>query len=184
MFAIVIITVICLVSVALGYLAYYRGFTKSADDYFVAGSSLGYFVLIFSLLASFLSAFAMFGMSSLGYRSGFGSLFVLTVNLVPLGFLWYFILVIHMYQLPMPMYDFLLLQNLERKIFGGLGVGLISHLIMVSKKIVFIGIEPPNKPVMLLVMMCMITIKKVAMIIFIYRTEKKLVVLVDYFLMM
>ena len=90
MFAIVIITVICLVSVALGYLAYYRGFTKSADDYFVAGSSLGYFVLIFSLLASFLSAFAMFGMSSLGYRSGFGALFVLTVNLVPLGFLWYF----------------------------------------------------------------------------------------------
>jgi len=90
MFAIVIITVICLVSVGLGYLAYYRGFTKSADDYFVAGSSLGYFVLIFSLLASFLSAFAMFGMSSFGYRSGFGALFVLTVNLVPLGFLWYF----------------------------------------------------------------------------------------------
>jgi len=78
------------VSVGLGYLAYYRGFTKSADDYFVAGSSLGYFVLIFSLLASFLSAFAMFGMSSLGYRTGFGALFVLTVNLVPLGFLWYF----------------------------------------------------------------------------------------------
>ncbi|MHC4502751.1 MAG: sodium:solute symporter family transporter, partial [Planctomycetota bacterium] len=90
MFAIVIITVICLVSVALGYLAYYRGFTKSADDYFVAGSSLGYFVLIFSLLASFLSAFAMFGMSSSGYRGGFGALFVLTVNLVALGFLWYF----------------------------------------------------------------------------------------------
>ncbi|MHC5054805.1 MAG: sodium:solute symporter family protein [Planctomycetota bacterium] len=90
MIAIAIITIICLVSVGLGYLAFYRGYTKSADDYFVAGSSLGYFVLIFSLLASFLSAFAMFGMSGLGYRSGFGALFVLTVNLVPLGFLWYF----------------------------------------------------------------------------------------------
>ena len=75
----------------VSYVAFRRGFTRTADDYFVAGSSLGYFVLIFSLLASFLSAFAMFGMSGLGYRTGFGSLFVLTVNLVPLGFLWYFI---------------------------------------------------------------------------------------------
>jgi len=85
-----IITGICLGSVLISYAAYRRGKNKSADDYFVAGSSLGYFVLIFSLLASFLSAFAMLGMSSMGYRMGFGSLFVLTVNLVPLGFLWYF----------------------------------------------------------------------------------------------
>ncbi len=91
MYAIAIITGICLISVFVSYVAFRRGFTRSADDYFVAGSSLGYFVLIFSLLASFLSAFAMFGMSSLGYRTGFGALFVLTVNLVPLGFLWYFI---------------------------------------------------------------------------------------------
>ncbi len=91
MYAIAIITGICLISVFVSYMAFRRGFTRSADDYFVAGSSLGYFVLIFSLLASFLSAFAMFGMSGLGYRTGFGSLFVLTVNLVPLGFLWYFI---------------------------------------------------------------------------------------------
>ena len=91
MYAIAIITGICLISVAVSYVAFRRGFTRTADDYFVAGSSLGYFVLIFSLLASFLSAFAMFGMSSLGYRYGFGALFVLTVNLVPLGFLWYFI---------------------------------------------------------------------------------------------
>jgi len=90
-YAIAIITGICLISVAVSYMAFRRGFTRTADDYFVAGSSLGYFVLIFSLLASFLSAFAMFGMSSLGYRTGFGALFVLTVNLVPLGFLWYFI---------------------------------------------------------------------------------------------
>jgi len=91
MYAIAIVTGICLISVGVSYVAFRRGFTRSADDYFVAGSSLGYFVLIFSLLASFLSAFAMFGMSGLGYRTGFGSLFVLTVNLVPLGFLWYFI---------------------------------------------------------------------------------------------
>lgn len=91
MYAIGIITGICLISVLVSYVAFRRGFTRTADDYFVAGSSLGYFVLIFSLLASFLSAFAMFGMSGLGYRTGFGSLFVLTVNLVPLGFLWYFI---------------------------------------------------------------------------------------------
>lgn len=90
MFAVVIITAICLVSVFISYLAFKKGFTRSADDYFVAGSSLGYFVLIFSLLASFLSAFSMFGMASLGYRTGFGALFVLSVNLVPLGFLWYF----------------------------------------------------------------------------------------------
>ena len=90
MFAIAIIAGICLASVAIGYLAMHRGFTRSADDYFVAGSSLGYFVLIFSMLASFLSAFCMFGMSSLGYRTGFGALFVLTVNLIPLGYLWYF----------------------------------------------------------------------------------------------
>lgn len=90
MVAILIITTICLISVFISYLAFQRGFTRSADDYFVAGSSLGYFVLIFSLLASFLSAFSMFGMSSLGYRTGFGSLFVLSVNLVPLGFLWYY----------------------------------------------------------------------------------------------
>ncbi len=90
MTAMVIITGICLVSVLLSYIAFRKGFTRNADDYFVAGSSLGYFVLIFSLLASFLSAFSMFGMASLGYRTGFGSLFVLTVNLVPLGFLWYF----------------------------------------------------------------------------------------------
>jgi SSS family solute:Na+ symporter len=90
-YVITIVTAICLISVYVSYVAYRRGFTRSADDYFVAGSSLGYFVLIFSLLASFLSAFAMFGMSGLGYRTGFGSLFVLTVNLVPLGFLWYFI---------------------------------------------------------------------------------------------
>ncbi|BBO93145.1 sodium:solute symporter family protein [Desulfosarcina ovata] len=90
MFAISVITAICLVSVFVGYLAFRRGFTRTPDDYFVAGSSLGYFVLIFSLLASFLSAFSMFGMSSLGYRTGFGALFVLTVNLVPLGFLWYY----------------------------------------------------------------------------------------------
>jgi len=90
MFAIAIITGICLISVFVSYVAFRRGFTRSADDYFVAGSSLGYFVLIFSMLASFLSAFCMFGMSSLSYRLGFGSLFVLTVNLIPLGFLWYF----------------------------------------------------------------------------------------------
>ncbi|MDZ7616294.1 MAG: sodium:solute symporter family protein, partial [Patescibacteria group bacterium] len=91
MYALAIITAICLASVFVGYVAFLRGFTRSADDYFVAGSSLGYFVLISSLLASFISAFAMFGMSGLGYRTGFGSMFVLTVNLVPLGFLWYFI---------------------------------------------------------------------------------------------
>ena len=90
MSAFAIITGICLVSVFVSYLALRRGFTRSADDYFVAGSSLGYFVLIFSLLASFCSAFCMFGMSSLGYRTGFGALFVLCVNLVPLGYLWYF----------------------------------------------------------------------------------------------
>jgi len=90
MFAAAIITGICLISVFVSYLAFRRGFTRSADDYFIAGSSLGYFVLIFSMLASFLSAFCMFGMSSLGYRTGFGSLFVLTVNLIPLGYLWYF----------------------------------------------------------------------------------------------
>ncbi len=91
MYALGIITAICLASVFVSYVAFRRGFTRSADDYFVAGSSLGYFVLISSLLASFISAFAMFGMSGLGYRTGFGSMFVLTVNLVPLGFLWYFI---------------------------------------------------------------------------------------------
>lgn len=90
MVAVTIITAICLVSVFISYMAFRKGFTKSADDYFVAGSSLGYFVLIFSLLASFLSAFSMFGMSSFGYRLGFGSLYVLTANLVPLGFLWYY----------------------------------------------------------------------------------------------
>ena len=88
---IAIITGICLVSALVSYAASRHGKSKSADDYFVAGSSLGYFVLIFSLLASFLSAFAMLGISGLGYRLGFGSLFVLTVNLIPLGFLWYFI---------------------------------------------------------------------------------------------
>jgi solute:Na+ symporter, SSS family len=91
MLALTIITAICLASVLISYLAFRRGFTRSADDYFVAGSSLGYFVLIFSLLASFVSAFAMFGMAGLGFRTGFGALFVITVNLVPLGFLWYFI---------------------------------------------------------------------------------------------
>jgi len=91
MVAVTIITGICLISVYISYLAFRKGFTKSADDYFVAGSSLGYFVLIFSLLASFLSAFSMFGMASFGYRLGYGSLYVLTANLVPLGFLWYFI---------------------------------------------------------------------------------------------
>ena len=91
MFEIAIITGICLVSVLVSYAAFRRGASRSADDYFVAGSGLGYFVLIFSLLASFLSAFAMFGISGLGYRLGFGVLFVLTVNLVPLGFLWYFL---------------------------------------------------------------------------------------------
>jgi SSS family solute:Na+ symporter len=90
MVAVIIITSLCMVSVFISYLAFRKGFTKSADDYFVAGSSLGYFVLIFSLLASFLSAFSMFGMASFGYRLGFGSLYVLTANLVPLGFLWYF----------------------------------------------------------------------------------------------
>ena len=90
MFEIAIITGICLGSVFISYAAYRRGASRSADDYFVAGSSLGYFILIFSLLASFLSAFAMFGISGMGYRWGFGALFVLTVNLVPLGFLWYF----------------------------------------------------------------------------------------------
>jgi len=91
MFEIAIITAICLGSVLVSYAAFRRGASKSADDYFVAGSSLGYFVLIFSLLASFLSAFAMFGISGMGFRLGFGTLFVLTVNLVPLGFLWYFL---------------------------------------------------------------------------------------------
>ena len=90
MFEIAIITGICLASVLISYVAFRRGASRSADDYFVAGSSLGYFVLIFSLLASFLSAFALGGISSMGYRLGFGALFVLTVNLVPLGFLWYF----------------------------------------------------------------------------------------------
>ncbi len=91
MFELAIVIGICLGSVAISYAAYRRGASKSADDYFVAGSSLGYFVLIFSLLASFLSAFALGGIAGLGYRMGFGVLFVLTVNLVPLGFLWYFV---------------------------------------------------------------------------------------------
>jgi SSS family solute:Na+ symporter len=91
MVSVTIITAICLISVGVSYMAFRKGFTRSADDYFVAGSSLGYFVLIFSLLASFLSAFSMFGMASFGYRLGFGSLYVLTANLVPLGILWYYI---------------------------------------------------------------------------------------------
>jgi SSS family solute:Na+ symporter len=91
MVSVSIITGICLISVGVSYMAFRQGFTRSADDYFVAGSSLGYFVLIFSLLASFLSAFSMFGMASFGYRLGFGSLYVLTANLVPLGILWYYI---------------------------------------------------------------------------------------------
>lgn len=91
MIAVLIITAICSSSVFAGYLAFRSGSTRTADDYFVAGSSLGYFVLVFSLLASFLSAFSMFGMASLGYRTGFGALYVLAINLVPLGFLWYFI---------------------------------------------------------------------------------------------
>ncbi|HUT31841.1 MAG TPA: sodium:solute symporter family protein [Planctomycetota bacterium] len=86
-----IITAICLASVLVSYAAFRRGAARSADDYFVAGSSLGYLVLIFSLLASFVSAFAMFGISGMAYRLGFGALFVLTVNLIPLGFLWYFL---------------------------------------------------------------------------------------------
>lgn len=91
MIAAIIITLICCFSVLAGYLSFHAGYTKTADHYFTAGSSLGHFVLIFSLLASFMSAFAMFGMASLGYRTGFGSMFVLTVNLIPLGFLWYYI---------------------------------------------------------------------------------------------
>jgi solute:Na+ symporter, SSS family len=71
MIAVIIITSLCFVSVFISYVAFRKGFTKSADDYFVAGSSLGYFVLIFSFLASFLSAFSMFGMSSFGYRLGY-----------------------------------------------------------------------------------------------------------------
>ena len=47
MVAVSIITGLCLVSVYISYVAFKKGFTKSADDYFVAGSSLGYFVLIF-----------------------------------------------------------------------------------------------------------------------------------------
>ncbi len=90
MFEMAIITGICLASVLISYVAFRRGASRSVDDYFVAGSSLGYFVLIFSLLASFLSAFALGGISSMGYRLGFGALFVLSINLVPLGFLWYF----------------------------------------------------------------------------------------------
>jgi len=90
-FEIAIITGICLASVLVSYAAFRRGAARSADDYFVAGSSLGYLVLIFSLLASFVSAFAMFGISGMAYRLGFGALFVLTVNLIPLGFLWYFL---------------------------------------------------------------------------------------------
>ncbi|MBM4032435.1 MAG: sodium:solute symporter family protein [Planctomycetes bacterium] len=91
MLEIAIITAICLASVLVSYAAFRRGAARSADDYFVAGSSLGYLVLIFSLLASFVSAFAMFGISGMAYRLGFGALFVLTVNLIPLGFLWYFL---------------------------------------------------------------------------------------------
>ena len=41
MIAIAIITSICLISVLISYVAFRRGFTRSADDYFVAGSSLG-----------------------------------------------------------------------------------------------------------------------------------------------
>jgi solute:Na+ symporter, SSS family len=63
-YALAIITAICLASVLVGYVAFRRGYTHSADDYFVAGSSLGYFVLVSSLLASFVSAFAMFGMAA------------------------------------------------------------------------------------------------------------------------
>jgi len=91
MFEIAIIIGICLASALVSYAAYRRGATKSADDYFVAGSGLGYLVLIFSLLASFLSAFALGGVSAKGYKLGFGALYILTVNLVPLGFLWYYI---------------------------------------------------------------------------------------------
>lgn len=54
MFEIGIITAICVGSTLISYVAFRRGAARSADDYFVAGSSLGYFVLIFSLLASFL----------------------------------------------------------------------------------------------------------------------------------
>jgi len=91
MIAAIIITLICSVSIFAGFLAFRGGYTKSADSYFVAGSSLGHFVLIFSLLASFMSAFSVFGMASLGYRTGFGTIFVLTINLVPLGYLWYYV---------------------------------------------------------------------------------------------
>ena len=40
MYAIAIITGVCLISVIVSYVAFRRGYTRSADDYFVAGSSL------------------------------------------------------------------------------------------------------------------------------------------------
>lgn len=91
MIAAIVITFICSLSILAGFLAFRGGYTKTADSYFVAGSSLGHFVLIFSLLASFMSAFSVFGMASLGYRTGYGTMFVLAVNLIPLGYLWFYI---------------------------------------------------------------------------------------------
>ena len=85
-----IIMFICCISVGVGWLAVRRQLPTAAD-YFTAGGVFGPVALAIGIFMSFVSFFGYFGLASLSYRTGLGSLAVVGMVSVFSGLLLYLV---------------------------------------------------------------------------------------------
>ncbi len=85
-----IIILICLASVVSGWFAVRRQLPTAAD-YFTAGGVFGSVALAIGIFISFVSFFGYFGLASLGYRTGLGSLTAVGMVSVFSGLLLYLV---------------------------------------------------------------------------------------------
>ena len=74
----IFISIFCLVFGFFGYLGYKR--TKTKEDYFIAGRSMGSFVIAFSYGATFISAVALIGFSGIASVYGHSILWLAFLN--------------------------------------------------------------------------------------------------------
>ncbi|MBI4444797.1 MAG: sodium:solute symporter family protein [Acidobacteria bacterium] len=68
----IIVGIYLLINLIIGILGY-KATTKTAEDYFLANRTIGSLVFFFTMVATHISGFAVFGLSGMAYRSGFSA---------------------------------------------------------------------------------------------------------------
>jgi len=90
LFFVVLMAIFAAVFIFLGYLGYKR--TKTAEDYFVAGRTMGSLIIAFSYGATFISAVALIGFSGIASIYGHSILWLAFLNIfvgIFIAFLFY-----------------------------------------------------------------------------------------------